>query len=262
MDRLRTFFTRDLVRSRPDNRRSVVRLSRWMTGASLGLALLSCGPDGASPATSDTADMSAGVSSEASTTSTASTDSASSTTTVTTLSTGATATSTWDSTTSMSDATTDSCGFLACVDMGSDPNFPCNTYDQDCPTTEDGQLQKCLPVDGDDDGQIGDATMCVPVVGEGVHGDSCKVDPDDCQEGVMCWNGDLEATDGVCVAQCTGDEQDPTCEPQDSECFITQGNVFALCRDKCDPNNNECAGDQSCAHFDFPQPDKSGYYCI
>ena len=164
------------------------------------------------------------------------------------------------------DTTTDGCEFIcdtttSCGDAPPgaelDPRCSpqCDPYAQDCP---DGE--KCNPWDTDGDGAW-DQTVCVPVAGDGQHGEPCTLDPDnpaldDCDVGALCWHVDEEGH-GTCVALCTGSAEDPSC-PEGSFCPITGDGNNILCLLLCDPLEQDCGGDEVC----IPAPNGDGFGCV
>lgn len=145
------------------------------------------------------------------------------------------------------------------VDGGFMPN-ECDQWVQDCPVGE-----KCMPF-ASDGGNSWDALKCVPVAREpGKPGEPCTVEGsgvsgiDDCELGAMCWDVDEETKQGVCVAMCTGSDDDPKCADPETACLNSNGGVLTLCLPTCDPLMIECAEGDVCV----PNPsDPNTFLCL
>lgn len=55
----------------------------------------------------------------------------------------------------------------------------------------------------------------------------------------MCWSLD-DNNQGVCVAHCTGSEDEPTCADPATQCVIANDGVLNLCLPRCDPLVQDC----------------------
>jgi hypothetical protein len=115
----------------------------------------------------------------------------------------------------------------------------CDPFAQDCPEGE-----KCVPF-SNNGGNL-NANKCVPVLGEGHVGDPCISDgaveaTDDCDAKSVCH--DLMEVDGQlvgeCAAFCTGNADEPTCDPG-TACLIQGDGSVTLCIDTCDPLAQNC----------------------
>jgi len=126
------------------------------------------------------------------------------------------------------------------------PGAPeCDVWTQDC---ADGE--KCVPW-ADDGGTIWNATRCVPVMGNGQPGDSCTLQGeitgiDDCALGSICMRLDNGTDKGICVAQCEGQPEAPSCAELGDACVITNDGVLAICMANCDPVVQDCASGLGC----------------
>ncbi|MBX7077934.1 MAG: hypothetical protein K1X88_02030 [Nannocystaceae bacterium] len=124
----------------------------------------------------------------------------------------------------------------------------CDVWLQDCPRGE-----KCMPW-ANDGGSNWNATRCTPIAPDPhTVGEPCLVEGsgvsgiDDCDLGAMCWDVDPDTLAGTCVAMCTGDEANPHCEGACEECTLTDAGVLNLCLPACDPLNDTCEADETCA---------------
>lgn len=147
------------------------------------------------------------------------------------------------------------CSFLGCEEETEGPIGECDVFVQDCP--ED---QKCAAW-ANDGGNSWNSTKCVPLSGTKVPGDPCTTEGsgvsglDDCEKGSMCWDTD-EENKGVCVALCTGDQQNPECGDPGTACAVVNDGVLNLCLDRCDPLVQDCPGDDLCLPVD------AAYVCV
>ncbi|MCA9711938.1 MAG: ribulose phosphate epimerase [Myxococcales bacterium] len=139
-----------------------------------------------------------------------------------------------------------SVGFIEDPDGGG-IDFECDLWAQDCP-----EGQKCMPW-ANDGGSAWNATRCSDVdPNPGQPGDSCTVEGngvsgiDTCDTAVMCWDVDGETNTGTCVAMCTGDESNPSCDDPDTSCAIANDGAIILCLPNCDPVLQDCAEGQAC----------------
>ncbi len=121
----------------------------------------------------------------------------------------------------------------------------CDPKQQDCPEGE-----KCTAW-ADDGGSSWNANKCVPVTGNGQHGDPCMTEGggvsglDDCAVGHICFNTD-ENMMGICTAFC--DEND-TCPPG-SDCSIQNDGSLPVCEIGCDPLLQDCPEGSGCYAID------------
>lgn len=136
------------------------------------------------------------------------------------------------------------CTFLGCdSDDDTGTSASCDPFVQDCP-----EGQKCAPVISDG-GSAWDVARCVPVNGDGQPGDDCVSESvaeglDDCAEGVMCWDVDINGN-GVCVEQCSGSGRAPFCSNMAS-CTIFSDVVVNLCLASCSPLLQDCGEGLAC----------------
>ncbi|MEM9458307.1 MAG: ribulose phosphate epimerase [Myxococcota bacterium] len=145
------------------------------------------------------------------------------------------------------DSSGDGITFIIDPDGGSLCFLCCDTWAQDCPEGE-----KCVAWanDGDDDWN---STRCSSVPDSpGQPGDPCTVEDfaasgrDDCDLGLMCWNVDPTTLEGTCVALCTGDESNPSCDDPGDGCLLANDGVLNLCLPLCDPLADDCGAGQVC----------------
>lgn len=118
--------------------------------------------------------------------------------------------------------------------------LPCSMLDQDCP---DGD--KCVPVARE--GGSFDATLCVPVTGDGAIGESCQYEGaltsyDDCGGDSHCWGWNEDGV-GTCTPFCMLDGDDYICV-DGWECAVSSS--LAVCVQPCDPLAPACADGQGC----------------
>jgi hypothetical protein len=104
-----------------------------------------------------------------------------------------------------------------------------------------------------DGGSVWNARRCVPLDADPKHpGDSCIVQGnaysgwDNCDIASMCWHVDPDTLEGVCVAFCTGTEQDPVCDDPSLRCNICNDGVLILCLPHCDPLLQDCPDGEGC----------------
>ncbi len=136
----------------------------------------------------------------------------------------------------------DTCSFLCePEDDGS-----CDVFKQDC---EDGE--KCAPW-ASQDGDVWNATKCVPVTGDGKPGEPCTAEGggvsgfDDCSKGSFCWDVDHE-NHGTCIELCSGSADEPVCEDGTNfSCITFDVEVVHICVATCDPLKLDCPGDGVC----------------
>ncbi|KIG18854.1 hypothetical protein DB30_07190 [Enhygromyxa salina] len=98
-------------------------------------------------------------------------------------------------------------------------------------------------------GGVWDAKKCVPVQGDGEHGEPCLSGgiaeaTDDCGPFSFCWNVKQDDT-GTCADFCTGTLEDPIC-PQQTSCLIANNEVISLCIETCDPLLQACPDGLGC----------------
>jgi hypothetical protein len=130
---------------------------------------------------------------------------------------------------------------------GGGADMECDVWAQDCP---DGE--KCMPW-ANDGGSAWNATKCSPVDPNPMQpGDACTVEGsgvsgvDNCDVASMCWDVDPETNEGVCVAFCTGSEQNPECADPATTCIIANDGVLILCLPGCDPLLQDCPDGEGC----------------
>lgn len=135
------------------------------------------------------------------------------------------------------------------ITTGGDPMSAsqCDPWLQDCP---DGQ--KCVAYASMD--EIWDANKCVPVMGDGQIGDSCKYDgvvmsTDDCGAGSWCWNVDADGV-GVCTGFCGGAPESPVCDTGFG-CWIANESAINMCLLQCDPLAQDCPGSEDWCFYNY-----------
>lgn len=121
----------------------------------------------------------------------------------------------------------------------------CDVWTQDCP---DGE--KCVPW-ADDGGNVWNALRCAPVDGNGQPGDACTLvgeltGIDDCALGSICMRLDDGTDNGVCVPQCEGTAETPSCEDIGRTCIVGNDGVLTVCMEKCDPTVQGCPAGLGC----------------
>lgn len=134
----------------------------------------------------------------------------------------------------------------------------CDVWTQDCP---DGE--KCVPW-ADDGGLSWTALRCAPVLGAGQPGDSCMLmgdseltGLDSCALGSICMRLDDGTDNGICVPQCQGSADSPTCEDSGRVCSIGNDGVLTLCMESCNPTIQGCPDGLSC----IPRWDDGDFIC-
>ncbi len=206
------------------------------------LWLTACGPELASPTTSEGAGSSTGVESTSATL-----DSTGPGSTTESASTGAVETTV---ALTGSAGTTD-CEFICEHDLPKD-NI-CDIFAQDCP-----EGQKCASVDTIGDGDW-NTNQCVEIMGDGEAGEPCAAEGasghDTCAKGHMCWYLD-EEFNGTCVATCAGASENSMCADDCTRCVLAS--PLALCLPNCDPLEQDCAGDALC----IGDPNSDGFVCV
>ncbi len=232
-----------------------VGASRWIVALALGAA--ACNPgtiiittsataSETSPASETNGDSSTSVSSDITTTGPG-----------TTSDTFTSSPSTTTESSVTSEATTEDCTFDDCDDTPKD--MQCDHMNQDdCPEGE-----KCVPSEG---GYF-DKTICVPVNGDGQHGDPCtsngpEFEDDDCDTGLVCMTDGENETKGTCVALCSGDYENPTCEPEGTICDIAAAGWLDVCRDLCDPLEPDCPDEEVCMNVGSIGPNEGTFICV
>lgn len=177
----------------------------------------------------------------------------------------ATSGSTDDGSTGVDDSTTMDADATGDTDDGTtgEPNTnECDVWAQDCP---DGE--KCVPW-ADDGGNSWNALRCAPVNGNGQPGDACMLmggeitGLDDCALGSICMRLDDGTDNGICVPQCEGTAESPTCDDAGRTCMIGNDGVMTLCMENCDPTQQGCPAGMGCYPFDpyICWPDFSGEF--
>ncbi|MCY1005493.1 ribulose phosphate epimerase [Nannocystis pusilla] len=136
----------------------------------------------------------------------------------------------------------------------------CDVWAQDCP-----EGQKCMPYSGDGD-NAWESLKCVDVVpNPDGFGEPCKAiggpvsGEDTCDKGLMCWDVDVDTGEGVCVFQCTGNPESPSCPDPTFTCNFAADGVLTLCFPPCDPLAQDCPGGDLC----IPNPMVLGsFLCV
>ncbi|MEZ4426969.1 MAG: ribulose phosphate epimerase [Nannocystaceae bacterium] len=210
----------------------------------------------ATTGTSDATMAAPGTSTTTGSTSTTSGDSDASTTGD--ASDATTATSTVSESTTTTGVPTTGCEFVCETDMPGG-TIECDPWSQDCP-----EGQKCAAW-VNDGGNYWNATKCVPVTGDGQHGDPCAAPnggtsgEDNCAKGHMCFNVDGKTGEGTCFAQCTGSPRAPVCAPAWTLCKFAGDGVVILCLPGCNPLTQDCqANNEIC----IPDPQGYGFVCV
>lgn len=157
------------------------------------------------------------------------------------------------STSSASSSSTTACNFVCANDT---PDLErCDLFAQDC---EEGF--KCASYDQDGDGAW-DTSICVEIMGDGQAGDPCTGEHgtglDTCAKGHICWDLD-ERGQGTCIAHCTGNEENPMCEPDCTWCVISGSAAITLCLPECHPLEDGCFPEETCVPKDFDD----GFECV
>ncbi len=121
----------------------------------------------------------------------------------------------------------------------------CDVLAQDC---KDGS--KCVPFFDDELGGCC-PTACVEIVADPVElGEPCTLASpghDDCGAGAMCWTASAGATEGVCVAMCTGSRSDLECDGECTSCWVDDDLWTYACLPSCDPLAPDCPEGSGCA---------------
>jgi hypothetical protein len=127
----------------------------------------------------------------------------------------------------------------------------CDVWAQDCPPGE-----KCMPW-ANDGGNSWNATRCSPVAADPDQpGEACTVEGngvsgiDSCDIASMCWHVDPETGEGVCLAFCTGSENNPVCTDPETSCSIGAEGTLILCFPTCDPLAQDCPPGFGCWGID------------
>lgn len=147
--------------------------------------------------------------------------------------------------------------FLMPSDVGN-TSLECDPWRQDCP-----EGSKCMPW-ANDGGRSWNATRCSEVIDTpDREGEPCQVfgtavgGVDSCDYGSMCYYVDEQSGYGICVPQCMGEPDAPVCA-EGSICSIANDGVLTLCRRRCDPLLQDCAGLASC----LPAAGTDGFACL
>jgi hypothetical protein len=82
---------------------------------------------------------------------------------------------------------------------------------------------------------------------------------DTCAHGAMCWNVEPATNTGVCVAQCQGSVDDPTCA-EGLDCAVFD--VLALCLPACDPLADDCDEGITCRPNRASGTPPTGFVCL
>lgn len=100
--------------------------------------------------------------------------------------------------------------------------------------------------------------------------DSLAAGNGDCDDGLMCFFGDVEIKQGVCVPLCDGSANAPLCLSDSKRCVIDNDGFLPICVDVCDPLTQEpCDTGYSCYAVDsvcsgcFPMVEgRDGHLCL
>ncbi|MCA9695290.1 MAG: hypothetical protein KC636_37270, partial [Myxococcales bacterium] len=141
------------------------------------------------------------------------------------------------------------CPFVCELDMPL-PEL-CDPWAQDC-----GEGMKCTFFYDPNWGSF--IPSCVPVRGDGQHGDPCTVGAeghDNCAKGGLCWNANEEG-EGTCVLLCYGTPDNPMC-PEGTTC--QGGRDLVLCIDNCDPLLEDCPNESDVC---IPNPNGVNFTCV
>jgi hypothetical protein len=220
----------------------------------LAIVVVSCGPTvGVGADSGSTSSSSSSSSTTAMTSTTIGTNST--TTEGSSTSTTIGADSSGESTSGSSDATNGPCDIC-------DPDtlpVECDLFEEDC-----ARGLKCMPW-ASDGGDTWNALRCSPIDRDpDAVGEPCMAyyaSPtsgfDSCELHAMCWNVDLETLVGECVAFCTGDLANPTCEDPSATCVTAADSVLALCMRTCHPLvPGNCDDDELCI------PISGEFHCV
>jgi hypothetical protein len=116
---------------------------------------------------------------------------------------------------------------------------PCDIWAPAC-----GGGEKCMPMAFE--GYLYTEARCVAVVASpSLVGEPCSMPygplggADDCDESSFCYYYDVSANSGICVPFCTGTPASPNC-PGDTVCGYDLAGTLALCREPCDPIEQDC----------------------
>jgi hypothetical protein len=131
------------------------------------------------------------------------------------------------------------CPASSCDEAGGTcPESNCDPVAQDCPG------KRCLPWN-EGTGVRPHGTDCVPLANSPAGlGEPCNMnsqtpaDPDDCDEGLLCWSEDPDSPTGECVALC------PTWDPGACAglCVECAADLVGVCLESC----NRCESDPFC----------------
>ena len=123
----------------------------------------------------------------------------------------------------------------------------CSTFAQDCLEGE-----KCMPW-ANDGGEEWNATRCSPIHSDpNLVGEPCTVEGstysgvDDCELGAKCFFVNPETNEGICVALCGGDPDDPVCDGINT-CVANETEVLTVCVEECDPTAEACSTGNQCS---------------
>lgn len=129
----------------------------------------------------------------------------------------------------------------------------------------------CAPGEGckpwaNDRGTVWNATRCAPIPGDpDLVGQPCatKGNPlsgiDSCEARAMCFRVDPKSLQGICVAYCSGDADNPSCAEPDNTCVVGNGHAIAVCLPSCDPLLQNCVGEDMCTGN---YGEETGFFCI
>ena len=172
-----------------------------------------------------------------------------------------------DSSTTSSESsgtTTGDDGSFVPSDLGGDScGAQCDIWTPgDCPEGE-----KCTSVDCEGADSAWDSTVCRPIGGDATYGDPCTavtgsgVDGyDDCAEGLMCWDIDIDTAQGYCIPFCGGSAEAPSCDAG-LKCQVWHDGTLPICLPQCDPvlSGSDCPNSQNVC---VPSAGGDGFVCV
>jgi hypothetical protein len=134
------------------------------------------------------------------------------------------------------------CGdFIGCYDGGGDGGW-CTAWDQNCVRGE-----KCMPW-SNDGGPHWNTERCSPIDPDArAPGEPCMVEGsyvsgiDNCELGSVCLFVDPATNTGVCIASCSGSEDNPVCASPGDVCSIDFDGAMVNCLPSCDPLLQDCS---------------------
>jgi hypothetical protein len=140
-------------------------------------------------------------------------------------------------------------------DVPTDPGGECDPFGQDCPQSEEGDAQQCIPVNG--------VPTCVTMRAEVAGEDEpCEGAPD-CGPGMTCINWS-DGRGQLCTVMCQRDSGEP-CGPQKScSSWIQSNEAIGLCAplpDTCDIYAQDCAQGEACTFGRDPDTNDPIFVC-